>query len=116
MQATDKQVSDYGEVFEPIPIPRVAGAMRVHNILLLGIEYLGGVILAIDVAVVFISVIYRYALPDHLHWAEEVAGALMVTLIFLGAASVLGRQKHVGIDVFLNLFPSRWRAPLEQSA
>src|SRR5207244_4935827 len=35
---------------------------------------------------------------------------------FLGAASVLGRQKHVGIDVLLGLFPSRWRAALEQSA
>src|SRR5205823_2920466 len=33
---------------------------------------------------------------------------------FLGAASVVGRQKHVGIDVFLGLFPERWRAALIQ--
>jgi hypothetical protein len=116
MRVPDKQVSDYGEVFEPVPIPRIAGAKRVHNLLLLGIEYLGGVVLAIDVAVVFISVIYRYALHNPLDWAEELASALMVTLIFLGAASVLGRRKHVGIDVFLGIFPSRWRAALEQSA
>jgi tripartite ATP-independent transporter DctM subunit len=116
MSITDQQVSDFGEVFEPIPIPRVAGVMRVHNLLLIGVEHLGGLILAIDVAVVFISVLYRYVLHQPLDWAEEVAGALMVALIFLGAASVLGRRKHVGIDVFLGLFPSSWRPALEQSA
>src|SRR5438094_695011 len=116
MQAPDRLVADYGDVFEPVPVPPVASATRVHNLLLLGIEYLGGLVLAIDVAVVFVSVIYRYALHNPLDWAEEVASALMVTLIFLGAASVLGRQKHVGIDVFLHQFPSHWRAALEQSA
>ena len=116
MQVPDRLVSDYGDVFEPVPVPPVASATRVHNLLLLGIEYSGGLVLAIDVAVVFISVIYRYALHNPLDWAEEVASALMVTLIFLGAASVLGRQKHVGIDVFLHQFPSHWRAALEQSA
>jgi tripartite ATP-independent transporter DctM subunit len=82
--------------------------------LLLGIEYFAGVILAIDVAVVFLSVIMRYFLHEPFDWAEEVAGILMVMLIFLGAASVVGRQKHVGIDVFLGLFPARWREALVQ--
>jgi TRAP-type C4-dicarboxylate transport system permease small subunit len=88
--------------------------MRLHNGLLLGIEYFAGVILAIDVAVVFLSVIMRYFLHEPFDWAEEVAGILMVMLIFLGAASVVGRQKHVGIDVFLGLFPASWRAALIQ--
>jgi tripartite ATP-independent transporter DctM subunit len=113
MQANETSVTDFGEVIEPIPIPP-SGSLRIHHLLLTGIEYLGGLILAIDVAVVFMSVIFRYALHEPLHWAEEVAGALMVMLIFLGAASVLGRQKHVGIDVFMGLFPQRWRAALDQ--
>ncbi len=95
-----------------VPAPARTGAQRLHHVLLVLIEHLGGLVLAVDVAVVFVSVFYRYALHDPLHWAEEVASALMVTLIFLGAATVLGRRKHVGIDVFLGLFPARWREAL----
>jgi tripartite ATP-independent transporter DctM subunit len=111
---TNPTVSEFGEVLEPIPVASATGAMRVYNGLLLGIEYFAGVILAIDVAVVFLSVIMRYFLHEPFDWAEEVAGILMVMLIFLGAASVVGRQKHVGIDVFLGLFPARWREALIQ--
>src|SRR6478672_13659269 len=106
MHTQPTQVSDIGEVFEPVSTAGTTGATRFHNGLLLGIEYFAGVILAIDVAVVFLSVIMRYFLHEPFDWAEEVAGILMVMLIFLGAASVVGRQKHVGIDVFLGLFPA----------
>ncbi|HKP66633.1 MAG TPA: TRAP transporter large permease subunit [Casimicrobiaceae bacterium] len=88
--------------------------MRLHNAFLVGIEYFAGVILAIDVVVVFLSVIMRYFLHEPFDWAEEVAGILMVMLIFLGAATVVGRQKHIGIDAFLALFPARWRESLLQ--
>ena len=91
---------------------RASGAARLHNALLLGIEHCAALILAIDVGVVFLSVIMRYFLHQPFDWAEEVAGILMVMLIFLGAATVVGRQKHVGIDVFLGLFPARWREAL----
>ncbi len=94
---------------------RASGAARLHNALLLGIEHCAALILAIDVGVVFLSVIMRYFLHQPFDWAEEVAGILMVMLIFLGAATVVGRQKHVGIDVFLGLFPARWREALIQS-
>jgi tripartite ATP-independent transporter DctM subunit len=114
MHTEPTQVSDIGEVFEPVSTAGTTGATRLHNGLLLGIEYFAGVILAIDVAVVFLSVIMRYFLHEPFDWAEEVAGILMVMLIFLGAASVVGRQKHVGIDVFLGLFPARWREALVQ--
>ena len=61
--------------------------------------------------VVFTSVIWRYFLHDPLLWAEEIARALMVTQVFLGAAAALGRAQHVGIDSFRGLFPSSWRVP-----
>jgi tripartite ATP-independent transporter DctM subunit len=114
MQTQPNQVSDFGEVLEPVSTAGTTGAMWLHNVLLLGIEYFAGVILAIDVVVVFLSVIMRYFLHEPFDWAEEVAGILMVMLIFLGAASVVGRQKHVGIDVFLGVFPGRWREALIQ--
>jgi tripartite ATP-independent transporter DctM subunit len=79
-------------------------------------EYFAGAILAIDVAVVFASVVFRYFLHDPVDWAEEIARALMVTQVFLGAATVLARSQHVGIDVFRGLLPASWRPALIQLA
>ena len=64
------------------------------------IEILAGLVLAVDVLVVFLSVIYRYFLHDPVDWAEEVARALMIVLVFFGAATVLARSQHVGVDLF----------------
>ena len=115
MQTHPTHVSDIGEIVEPLSTQGATGAMRLHNAFLVAIEYFAGVILAIDVFVVFLSVIMRYFLHEPFDWAEEVAGILMVMLIFLGAATVVGRQKHIGIDAFLGLFPTRWREALVQS-
>ncbi len=82
--------------------------------LLHGAECFAGLVLAVDVAVVFASVIFRYFLHSPLYWAEETARALMVVLVFFGAATVLGRGRHVGIDSFRMMFPARWRDALIQ--
>jgi len=65
--------------------------------------------LAINVGVVFASVVWRYFLHDPLEWSEEVARALMVTLVFTGAAAALGRGRHLGLDVARGLLPRRWQ-------
>lgn len=77
-------------------------------------EYLAGVVLAIDVVVVFISVIFRYFLHDPFDWAEEVARALMVIQVFFGAATVLARSQHVGVDLFRGMLPASWQPALIQ--
>jgi tripartite ATP-independent transporter DctM subunit len=79
-------------------------------------EYFAGIILAVDVLVVFASVVFRYFLHDPVDWAEEIARALMVTQVFLGAATVLARNQHVGIDVFRGLLPASWRPAMVQTA
>lgn len=79
------------------------------------IEYLSGAVLAADVLVVFTSVVFRYALHDPVDWAEEVARALMVVLVFLGAATVLARSQHVGVDLFRLLLPASWQPALMQA-
>lgn len=73
------------------------------------VEYVCAAVLAADVVVVFISVIMRYFLHTPVDWAEEVAGALMVFLVFLGGATVLMRRQHVGIDAFRAMLPAAWR-------
>ena len=73
------------------------------------IEILSGAVLAVDVVVVFLSVIWRYVLHDPVDWAEEIARALMLVLVFFGAATVLARSRHVGVDIFRHLFPATWQ-------
>jgi tripartite ATP-independent transporter DctM subunit len=78
---------------------------RLETSVLRKLEYLGGLLLAADVIVVFLSVIFRYFLHAPFDWAEEVAGGLMTTMVFFGAATVLGRSQHVGIDLLVELLP-----------
>ena len=78
------------------------------------IEHFCGLVLAVDVGVVFVSVILRYFLHSPVDWAEEAARGLMVTLVFLGGATVLARRQHVGIEVFRGLLPAAWREPAVQ--
>ncbi|MEK6347244.1 MAG: TRAP transporter large permease subunit [Burkholderia sp.] len=83
--------------------------------LLRALEWFCAAVLAADVAVVFISVVYRYFLHDPVDWAEEVAGALMIVLVFSGAATVLARSQHVGVDLFRGMLPARWKPVLVQA-
>ncbi|TCK37051.1 tripartite ATP-independent transporter DctM subunit [Paraburkholderia sp. BL8N3] len=78
------------------------------------VERLCAVVLALDVLVVFTSVILRYFVHHPVDWAEEVARGLMVLLVFLGGATVLARGHHVRIDFFCALLPRTWRAPALQ--
>ena len=77
-------------------------------------EYAAGVVLAVDVIVVFMSVVFRYFLHEPFDWAEEVARALMVVLVFFGAATVLARSQHVGVDLFRGYLPTLWQPALIQ--
>ena len=82
--------------------------------LLQAIEHVAAVVLAVDVLVVFCSVIWRYFLHEPFDWAEEIARALMGALVFLGAATALGRAQHVGVESLRKLFPAHWRASVVQ--
>jgi len=70
------------------------------------VEAVAAAVLAVDVLVVFTSVVFRYFLHDPLEWSEEVARALMVTLVFIGAAAALGRSRHVGMDYIRGILPA----------
>jgi tripartite ATP-independent transporter DctM subunit len=91
-----------------------SGFQRWLDGLLHAIEHFAAVVLAVDVLVVFCSVIWRYFLHEPFDWAEEIARALMGALVFLGAATALGRAQHVGVESLRKLFPARWRASVVQ--
>lgn len=98
----------------PMLYPRFGSTGRVLRGLLHIMEAIAAFALAVDVLVVFVSVIFRYALHEPLEWAEEVARAIMVLLVFFGAGTVLGRGQHAGVDVIRGLLPAHWRPALVQ--
>ncbi len=73
------------------------------------VEAGAALVLAIDVAVVFCSVVWRYFLHEPLDWAEEVARALLMLLVFLGATIGLAKSQHLGIDSVRGLLAERPR-------
>lgn len=96
------------------PFAHLGGFGRSLELLLVALEYVAALALIVDVMVVFVSVVYRYFLHDPVDWAEEIARSLMVVLVFLGAATALGRRGHAGIDVIRGLFPVHWQPSLLQ--
>lgn len=97
----------------PLARPDASTGARLAAGLLRTIEYLGGALLAADVAVVFLSVVFRYFLHQPFDWTEEVASGLMTTMVFLGAATVVGRSQHVGIEMLVQMLPPAPRAFVE---
>jgi len=92
-----------------VPLPHGSTHAPVLPTLQAAVDAVAALALAINVCVVFTSVVFRYFLHDPLEWSEEVARALMVTLVFTGAAAALGRGRHVGMDVARGLLPATWR-------
>ncbi|AHF77382.1 TRAP dicarboxylate transporter subunit [Sodalis praecaptivus] len=78
---------------------------RLNKILTTMTAWAGGVVLLINVLVVSASVIWRYALHSPIEWAEEVARAMMIALVFFGVATSTGRGGHIGVDLFLRFIP-----------
>lgn len=65
--------------------------------------------MAIMIANVSIGVFYRYVLNNSLSWIEELARYLMIWFAFLGMSLALKEERHVGINVFVDLFPQKIR-------
>jgi TRAP-type C4-dicarboxylate transport system permease small subunit len=67
------------------------------------------VIVSVMTVVVFLQVVYRYALTQPLYWSEEVARYLFVWLSILGAALGLQKGGHFGLDLFYRMLPRQGR-------
>jgi tripartite ATP-independent transporter DctM subunit len=63
------------------------------------IDAMAAALLVVNLAIVFVSVIFRYALHAPFEWADDVPRVLLVALTFFGSASALRRGQHAGIEV-----------------
>jgi TRAP-type transport system small permease protein len=72
--------------------------------------HLGGFILAVMTAAVFLQVVLRYAGSAGFDGLEEVPRFLFVWLVMIGSASAMQRGQHTVLDYFVNHLPPRGRA------
>jgi tripartite ATP-independent transporter DctM subunit len=76
----------------PIPV-RIADAVD------LAVETVSATLLVGTVAIAFVQVVFRYVLNSALSWPEEMARFAFVWFVFLAAAMVTRRSRHVVIDL-----------------
>jgi len=72
-------------------------------------EIIASVLLVLTLVVLFVGIVFRYALNDPLVWTEELARFCSTWIIFLGAAACFKRGGHIGIDVVVRLLPPTLR-------
>jgi len=75
-----------------------------------GLGYLGGVILAVMTAAVFVQVVMRYLGKAGIDGIEEVPRYLFVWLIMIGGASAMQRGEHTVLDYFVKRCGPRLQA------
>lgn len=54
-----------------------------------------------------VGVFFRYVLGSSLRWTYELARYSMVWFSFLGMSLALKQEKHVGITIIINQFPTK---------
>ena len=75
-----------------------------------GLGYLGGLILAVMTAAVFVQVVLRFLGTTGIDGLDEVPRYLFVWLVMIGAASAMQRGQHTVLDYFVNRLGPRGRA------
>ncbi len=72
-----------------------------------------GAIILVAIAINFANIVGRYVFFAPLPWAEEVLIFLVVWGVFLGSIAVSYDNRHLVMDLFVQLFPSWVRGTLE---
>lgn len=77
--------------------------------------FLCGVIAGILMTLtVFVSTLMRYMFNAPLHFSNELAGLLFLSITFLTIPHVLNIDRHIGIDLVVKLLPVRLQGPVSQ--
>lgn len=56
---------------------------------------------------VFVEVVARFGFNTGIHWAQEVTLFTMAWFVLFGASYGVKKGAHIGVDVFVKLFPSK---------
>jgi tripartite ATP-independent transporter DctM subunit len=87
------------EVAAGIPAAPSRLAARLAGAIDLAVEALAAALLVGTVSIALLQVFCRYVLNNSLSWPEEMARFFFVWFVFLGAAMVTRRARHIVIDL-----------------
>ena len=73
-------------------------------------RWLAQALTLVIICVLAAQVFFRFVLNQSLIWSEEVSGWCMVWVVFIGATSLMRRDDHVSIPIFVTILPARARA------
>lgn len=80
-----------------------------------GVTSLAHLILGICVAAIVVitlgAVWWRYVINDPISWIEQVSNILFIWIVFVGAAVLYRQNLHIGVDMFIDMLPEKWRSP-----
>ncbi len=72
-------------------------------------EWVAIVALIAATALIMTQIVAREIFVAGLSWADELARYAGLTVIFMGVPTLLARDEHVKVDMFLNMMPARPR-------
>lgn len=68
-----------------------------------------GTLILASIALNFANAAGRYVFLEPIIWAEEIMIYIMMWITFAGAVLVTWRNRHLSMDIFVLLLPTRWR-------
>ena len=92
-------MSSKAEVGGSLPVARVPVTTRIAGAIDIATETVAATLLVSTVVIALVQVFFRYALNASLSWPEEMARFAFVWFVFLGAAMVTRRARHIVIDL-----------------
>jgi C4-dicarboxylate transporter DctM subunit len=92
----------------PVPVPASTFAARISRAIDLIVEIIAASLLIGTVSIAIVQVFFRYILNNSLSWPEEMARFAFVWFVFMGAAMVTRRSRHIVIDVLPRSLPPQW--------
>jgi TRAP-type C4-dicarboxylate transport system permease small subunit len=72
-------------------------------------EYIIGIVLLVQLLIVFLNAMSRYLISLDVAFALEIVTSLFPWVTFLGAAVAVKRKGHIGFSLLTDLFPERLR-------
>jgi C4-dicarboxylate transporter DctM subunit len=92
-------VSSKAEVGGSLPVARPPANVRIAGAIDIATETVAATLLVWTVLIALVQVFFRYVLNASLSWPEEMARFAFVWFVFLGAAMVTRRARHIVIDL-----------------
>ena len=90
-------------------------ARPVHALLVV-VESLAAILLVADLLVVIGSVTVRSLFATPFVWSDDIARALLLAVVFLGAAAALARGENAGVMFFVERLRPQWRVRVDAAA